>query len=713
MKRNNVKPLRPGWDYEQSVREDPTISQAYRLTAQVWMLRMLVRLGAHHRIGEFLHLDAEDVASAIELELEPDESAKEAVNSFSLSMQLKAIEHQYAPKQCALTKNLKLLKEALSLDVIDLEILELVLMLRKHPQLLNVSHMLGDSLTIGDAIEAIAVTIDRPAEVVKGSLDRAGKLRSSGLVHVERSTERLADKILVLSPLFDAVSVPQDNVEGILETFLDVAKPPKLAVKDFDDYQDDFALMRNHIDVAIAEERIGCNILLHGAPGVGKTQLVRTLARDLGLKLLEIIPENSQGDSMSATERLSMLRLTQQFLAKTTGNLVLFDEVEDVFPNPGLSFLFGRGETNLRKGWLNEQLEGNPRPVFWVANQIAQIDAAHLRRFDLVIEMGPMSTHARARILRAASRQHGLKAGKWIEIAAQNPHLSPALIEKVSSVVASTHAQGNQDDVALFERVANGVLNAMDCPELKLDTAKPLLPYRLDVLGTDVNLGEMVTGLKRHRSGRLLCYGPPGTGKTAFAEHLSSALGQPLLQFRASDILGPYVGMTERNIAAAFSQAKKQGAVLLLDEIDSLLRSREDAARAWEVSQVNELLVQMEDYPGILIACTNYQDGLDAAAARRFDAKIGFDFLSVDSAWDFFRQVLRHHGAVLGAKTQKLKARMEKLAYLTPGDFKAAVRKSQFTASGLTGLSLVESLEADMALKPQAQRQGMGFTAAL
>ena len=34
-------------------------------------------------------------------------------------------------------------------------------------------------------------------------------------------------------------------------------------------------------------------------------------------------------------------------------------------------------------------------------------------------------------------------------------HLRPALIEKISSVVSNTYGQ---DDVAVFERVANGVL---------------------------------------------------------------------------------------------------------------------------------------------------------------------------------------------------------------------------------------------------------------
>jgi transitional endoplasmic reticulum ATPase len=710
MKRNNVRALRPGWDYEHQTKEDPMIAQAYRVTVQVWMLRILCRLDGYRQVGDFLNIDPEDVAAAVDLELEPGEPAKEGVNRVSLSRQLQKFESQVLPEPCALTRNLDFLQDALSLDRIDRDILELALMFRKNNKLVRVAELLGDSLTLGDAVGAIAVILAYPREDVQSSLGREGKLRMSGLVHVDRSTTALGDKVLVLAHLLDAVSVPNDDAEGILSTFLDAAPPPRLAAGDFDDYAADYALLREHLAAAITKRRIGCNILIHGEPGVGKTQLVRTLVKDIGAKLFEIVPEDAHGESMSATERLSMLLLTQRFLAKASGNVVLIDEVEDVFPNHGLSWLFGRGDANQRKGWINDQLERNPVPVFWLANTVSQIDPAHLRRFDIVVELRPMSTRARARVLRAACRRQGLKGGKWIEQAARNRGLSPALIDKVTSAVASTLAPGREDEAAAFERVANGVLKAMDYPPLKLNTAPPLLPYCRDVIAADVDIDGLVAGLGRTGSGRLLCYGPPGTGKTAFANHLAQELKLPLLQFRASDILGPYVGMTERNIADAFRQAREQGAIMLLDEIDSLLRSREGASRSWEVTQVNELLVQMEDHPGILIACTNFRDGLDAAAARRFDAKIGFDYLSADAAWTFFRKVLRHHKVALGRRGTALKARIARLRYLTPGDFRAAVRKCQLTADGLTPSGLVQALEGEVAVKPVAASRGIGFT---
>ena len=129
-----------------------------------------------------------------------------------------------------------------------------------------------------------------------------------------------------------------------------------------------------------------------------------------------------------------------------------------------------------------------------------------------------------------------------------------------------------------------------------------------------------------------MLFGAPGTGKTAFANHLAEQLGLPLLIKRASDILGKYVGQSERNIARMFSQAQKQGALLLLDEADSLLGDRRDARAHWEIIQVNEMLTQMERFDGIFICTSKLMDKLDAASLRRFDFKVKFDYLDASNA---------------------------------------------------------------------------------
>jgi transitional endoplasmic reticulum ATPase len=54
------------------------------------------------------------------------------------------------------------------------------------------------------------------------------------------------------------------------------------------------------------------------------------------------------------------------------------------------------------------------------------------------------------------------------------------------------------------------------------------------------------------------------------------------------------------------------------------------------VSQTNEILIQMEQFPGILIMATNFMNHQDRAALRRFDFKIRFDYFNAEQAHRLF-----------------------------------------------------------------------------
>ncbi|MEI2625957.1 MAG: AAA family ATPase [Giesbergeria sp.] len=70
-----------------------------------------------------------------------------------------------------------------------------------------------------------------------------------------------------------------------------------------------------------------------------------------------------------------------------------------------------------------------------------------------------------------------------------------------------------------------------------------------------------------------------------------------------------WVGGNEKNIARHSMQAEQDGCrCLLIDEVDSFLQDRRGAQRGWEVSLVNEMLTQMESFPGVFIASTNLMD---------------------------------------------------------------------------------------------------------
>jgi SpoVK/Ycf46/Vps4 family AAA+-type ATPase len=216
---------------------------------------------------------------------------------------------------------------------------------------------------------------------------------------------------------------------------------------------------------------------------------------------------------------------------------------------------------------------------------------------------------------------------------------------------------------------------------------------------------ELVEGIQKTGSARLALCGVPGTGKTAFAKALARMLDKPLLEKRASDLLSAYVGETEQRICQAFEEAREEDAVLFIDEVDGLLANRDQSHRNWEVTQVNELLEQLGEYPGVAVIATNRMQAIDPAVQRRIDIQITFDALKPD-------QVRLGVAALCTAQcitcTQVDLDRASALSGVTPGDFAALSRRLRFTTDARTAPVLISMLQ-EMLDRKQPQKQPMGF----
>lgn len=141
-----------------------------------------------------------------------------------------------------------------------------------------------------------------------------------------------------------------------------------------------------------------------------------------------------------------------------------------------------------------------------------------------------------------------------------------------------------------------------------------------------------------------LFYGPPGTGKTYAASAIAGELGRPLAVVPITKILSKYVGEQEKNLESAFEEASAAKAVLLLDEADAFLMSRQFAERTYEVSTVNTLL-SLLDPPGCpVILCTNLLPHLDEAVHRRVHHMIAFPVPDVAERERIWKLLLAEEG---------------------------------------------------------------------
>lgn len=154
------------------------------------------------------------------------------------------------------------------------------------------------------------------------------------------------------------------------------------------------------------------------------------------------------------------------------------------------------------------------------------------------------------------------------------------------------------------------------------------LKRRLLAAGSEIVVAQ--EGKKQARNGVLL-YGEPGNGKTFFAEALAGELKLPLISVSNSDLASRFINNTTENVSKLFADARAQApCVLFIDEIDSLISSREDSGgNGYEEGPriTNALLtelVDMRSHKVVIMAATNFLDKLDGAAIRegRFDFKV-------------------------------------------------------------------------------------------
>ena len=127
--------------------------------------------------------------------------------------------------------------------------------------------------------------------------------------------------------------------------------------------------------------------------------------------------------------------------------------------------------------------------------------------------------------------------------------------------------------------------------------------------------------------GATLLYGPSGSGKTFAVEKLADYLGWPVFRITSGTIGSKYVHETSQMISMIFDAAiRKAPSVLIIDELEAFLSSREKAGGSPEIhlEEVGEFLRRIPDaaeHRVLLFGMTNMRDFIDEAILRkgRFD----------------------------------------------------------------------------------------------
>lgn len=475
------------------------------------------------------------------------------------------------------------------------------------------------------------------------------KLQVKGILSEDDSDELNSKLLMVIG----------DNTlkskSSIMKKLIGTSKKTVLTNSDFIFFKKEQELIQNILQVACKNKTKGINILLYGGVGTGKTEFAKLVAKNTKINMYEVDFPISIKQQVSRYLRVQDLFSKQEILSRVENSCVLFDEAEDIMNN----------FTSSTKAYLNNLLENINVPTIWTTNNIYSVDPAFLRRMTYTLEFRTLTEEERLVVWNNLLKKNKFKVSKSKIIELNRDfNIAPSLIS--NAIKTTKLINGSEDDFETFiENVAKVVYKKKNVKNKKEFIFKG---YNENLVNTDLDTKKLTQRIKNCRklNFSLCLYGEPGTGKSLYARYLAKQLGLEVVFKRASDLISPYVGETEQNIAEAFAEAKSKKAMLIFDEADSFLQNRNNAVNSWEVSQVNEMLTWMESHEYPFVCTTNLLETLDEASLRRFTFKIRFDFFTKEQVNEAIKHFFNIENPDINIKG------------LTAGDFATVKKKADF-----------------------------------
>ncbi len=201
--------------------------------------------------------------------------------------------------------------------------------------------------------------------------------------------------------------------------------------------------------------------------------------------------------------------------------------------------------------------------------------------------------------------------------------------------------------------------------------------------------------MPRGRGVAALFSGPPGTGKTTAAEAIANELSSELFRVDLSRVMSKYIGETEKNLAIAFRQAERSGAILLFDEADALFGKRTDVRDAhdrYANLEVSYLLQRVETFTGLVILSTNKIGNIDEAFQRRLRFVVRFEAPNPEERSRLWRRSIPDEAALADVDWDRLAAHE-----LTGGHIQTAALSAAFMAVADGGTITEEHLHRAVA----------------
>ncbi len=154
-------------------------------------------------------------------------------------------------------------------------------------------------------------------------------------------------------------------------------------------------------------------------------------------------------------------------------------------------------------------------------------------------------------------------------------------------------------------------------------------------------------GIKLPRG--ILLVGPPGVGKTLLAKAVAGEADGAFFYQSGASFVHIYAGMGPKRVKDLFEEAKKyKSAIIFIDEIDAVGKSRDNLQNDEREATLNQLLIEMDGFEDtssiVVIGATNRAKDLDEALLRsgRFDRRVYIKLPNIEDREEILKLYLKN-----------------------------------------------------------------------
>jgi len=420
-------------------------------------------------------------------------------------------------------------------------------------------------------------------------------------------------------------------------------------------------------------------LLLHGAPGTGKTLLTKAVATETGVYVKVI--NGPEVMSRKSGESESNLRAAFDDARANAPAIVIIDEVDSIAPKREKA----GGEVEKRMVsqllTLMDGLKPNEQVMVIAATNRPNVIEPALRRFgrfDREIDVGIPDDKGRLEILRIKTKQMKLSADVDLEQIAADAHgfvgsdVAQLCLEAALQAVRDELGNIDIDADDLDQDLLDGIRvtakhfstaagkcnpsslreNVIEMPNIKWEDIGGLEETKKELRETveyPVQFADKFRRFGMQPSKGVLFYGPPGCGKTLLAKAVASECKANFLSIKGPELLTMWFGESEANVRNLFDKARAAApCILFFDEMDSIAKARGSSGGGSDAGDrvMNQILAEIDVASGqnvFIIGATNRPDILDAAITRpgRLDQLIYIPLPDFESRVSIFKANLR------------------------------------------------------------------------